>query len=223
MLRRLSLTQLLKNSGAYVAVSASTVDVGLFVADRLDVVNVPFDWYIDAPLMVWVVVGVPVSLTLAGRVLQQVDPRARRIVGFQEGVPSPLLRKIGFNTGGKSSTILANRVDSIFGDKLPEVEEYRPAVWHVPVEDIPVIVRESELRAFLEVCYKRVKYQFSRRYWTKRRRPPVIRAKYEAYMRLLVESGLVEGRYDSGGASGYLATIPRSAITFLKYESAYRV
>jgi hypothetical protein len=221
-MRKLDLTQLIKNTGAFTLISASAVNAGLLFADRAGLLNVRSEWYLNAPLGVWALVGIPVTINLASRIVHQVNPQPRRITGFSEGA-SPVIRKIPFNTQGKSSTLLAYAVPSIFGESIPEQHEYRPAIWHVPVEGNDVTVRESELRSFLEVCHRRQKYQFSRKYWTRRRRPPLYRPKYEAYMRLLTEVGLIEGRHGHGGASGYLITTPRYAITYLKHESKHRI
>lgn len=222
-MKKLSLTQLFKNTVAFTAVSASAVDTSLLFANRVGWLDVPEEWYINAPLAIWAIVGIPVTIKLASRVITQVNPNPRRIISFLEGSPSPVVRKIPFNAKGKSSHLLAYAAPSIFGETVPETrEEYKPALWHVPIDGNDVIVRESELRAFLEVCYKRGRYQFSRRYWTRRRRQPLYRPRYEAYMRLLVESGLIEGRHGHGGASGHLVTTPRFAITYLKHESAFR-
>lgn len=225
-MRRLTLIQFLKTSAAYVGVSAITVDTGLFLADRLDLLKVPGSWYINAPLGAVVLVGIPASITLAGRLIRHIDPSPGKIVGYEEGGASPLLRGIPFTANARPARLLASSVLHIFGDSLPvEQDEHRPAVWRVPVppENNEIMVRESELRAFLDVAHNREKYQFSRRYWTRQRRPPMWRMKYEAYMRLLAESGLIEGRHGSGGASGWLVTHPRHAITYLKFESGYAV
>ena len=226
-MRRLTLTQFLKTGAAYVGVSALTVDTGLLLADRLDLLKVPGAWYINAPLGAVVLVGIPASITLAARLIRQVDPNPGRISGFAEGSPSPLLRAIPFMANSQADTLFASSVPHIFGEEIQTTHggEHRPAVWRVPVppEGSEVMVRESELRAFLDVAHHRAKYQFSRRYWTRQRRPPLWRVKYEAYMRLLTESGLVEGRSDNGGASGWLVTHPRHAITYLKFESGYAI
>jgi hypothetical protein len=225
-MRRLSLTELLKTSAAFTVVSASVVDAGLLLADNTGLVDVPTSWYYNAPLGAWVVVGVPTTITLAERLLRHVDPNPGQIRGYQENTPSPLLSLIGLKFGGKSAGLIAHTVPFLFEQQVkdaPGNTVYRPAAWRVPVNHNPVVVRESELRAFLDVAIKRDKYQFSRPYWTKRRRPPLDRGKYEAFMRLLTESGLVEGRHPTGGASGRLITHPRHAITYLKYESVYAV
>lgn len=157
------------------------------------------------------------------------NDRPGRIWGFQEAALSPLINKIAFWTNGKQGTMYAHTTPLIFGASLPTETEterlgdYKPAVWRVPLGDTVVSVRESELRAFLETAWKRDKHQFSRRYWTRSRRPPLWRGKYDAYMRLLKEAGLVEGRHDHGGASGRLVIFPREAIFYLKNLSSFKV
>ena len=222
-MRRLSLTQLLKNTTAFAAVSASAVDAGLLLAHRTGMLDVPGDWYVNGPLAVWFLAGIPASISLAERVLQQINPRPGRIISFSDHAPSPVVRGISLHANGQRSTLLAHLAPTIFGEKLPEETVYRPAIWYVPVDDNQVVVRESELRAFLEAAHRRDAYQFSRNYWTQKRRPPLFRHKYEAFMRLLTESGLIEGRHIQGGASGRLVTHPRYAVTYLKFESTYRI
>lgn len=227
-MRRLSLSELLKTSAAFTGVSATVVDAGLLLADRTGMVVVPGSWYINAPLAVWVAVGIPTTISLAGRLLRHVDPDPGQIKGYQENAPSPLLKWIGLFANGREAGLVAHTVPFIFGQgnfgrETESREVYRPAAWKVPVNNNPVTVRESELRAFLEAAYRRDKYQFSRPYWTEKRRPPLDRGKYEAFMQLLTKSGLVEGRHSVGGASGRLVTHPRHAITYLKFESPYAV
>ena len=222
-MRRLNLTQLLKNATAFTFITTITVDASLLLADRVGVLDVPGSWYVNAPLAVWMVTGIPTTIALAERLVHQVNPKPGRIIGFEEGAASPVMRAIGLNANGKRSTLLASVAPSIFGSTLPqEGAVYRPSVWYVPVGENRVIVRESELRAFLDVAARRDRYQFSRRYWLEKRRPPLYRDKYDGFMRLLVESGLVEGRRAQGRASGRLVTKPRHAVTYLKYESPYR-
>lgn len=224
-MRRLGLVELLKTTGAFLVVSAGAVDSGLLLLDRSGGLDVPKSWYVNGPLGAWSVVGISASLALAGRLLRQVDNQAGRITGRLEGQPGPLIRSIPLGANGRQSTILASTTRSIFGEQTPASETYKPAVWRVPIPPTgnQVMVRESEIRAFLEVAYHRRKYQFSRPYWCRRRRPPLWRDRYEAYMRLLVESGLVEGRHTQGGASGRLVIFPREAVWYLKYESPFRV
>lgn len=230
-MRRLSITELLKTTAAFAVVSSVTIDAGLLLWDRSSrEVDIPGEWYINGPLLALVAVGTPATINLAGRMMGLIgNDRPGRIWGFQEATLSPLINKIAFWTNGKQGAMYAHTTPLIFGASLPTEAEterlgdYRPAVWRVPLGSETVVsVRESELRAFLDVAWKRDKYQFSRRYWTRSRRPPIWRGKYDAYMRLLQEAGLVEGRHSQGGASGRLVTFPREAITYLKYESQFR-
>lgn len=222
-MRRIELKQAVKNWAAFVGVSSITIDAGLLLADRTGMLDVPGGWYINGPLSATVLIGIPATFALASRILTQADPKPGRVVAFEEGGPSPLARWIPFTTNATPGRLMAHSIKSALGEALPEeAPAYRPALWVVPIEGLDIKVRESELRAFLDVAWRRDKHQFSRRYWTRRRRPALYRPKYEAFMRLLVESGLVEGRHEQGGASGRLLAFPREAITFLKYESAYR-
>lgn len=222
-MRRLQLKQVIKNWAAYITVSSVTIDAAFLLADQTGMADVPGSWYVNAPLAAAVLVGTPATFTLASRIIRQIDPNPGRITAFEEGGPSPLSRWIPFTANGRTGRTLAHGVKSAFGETLPEERpSYRPALWIVPIEGLDIKVRESELRAFLDVAWRRDKHQFSRRYWTRRRRPALYRPKYEAFMRLLCDSGLVEGRHEQGGASGRLLAFPREAVTFLKYESAYR-
>jgi len=224
--QKLELGQLIKNAVAYAGISAITAETTLLLIDNVSNLDFSAGWYYNIPLAVWSAAGIPVSIALAGRLKHQVDVTAGQIWGFQEG-DGPGRRAIPITAGGQPrGTILASTMASIFGEKMPaeeETPEYRPAVWKVPAGESVVSVRESELRAFLDTAWKRNKHQFSRRYWTEKRRPPLWRGKYDAYMRLLVETGIVEGRHASGGASGRLVLFPREAIWYLKYESQFRV
>ncbi len=225
-MRKLSLTQLLSTTVAFTVVSAGTADAALLLADRSGTLDVAAEWYINAPLGVWALTGIPVTIALAERLLHQISPPSRRITAFAEDESSPFIRAIGLTVNGRRSTLLASVSPFFVSDRQPQPQSpaiHRPVAWRVPVNNNDVIVRESELRAFLDVVFKRSKHQFSRSYWLKTRRPPLYRAKYEAFMRLLVESGLVEGRHSHGRASGRLVTHPRHAITYLKHESAFRL
>jgi hypothetical protein len=223
-MRKTNLTQLAKAAGAYVVVSGLTVDTALALADSARLYDVPGAWYLHGPMLAYVAAGVPLSISLAERALKTIDDRPGAIVADVEG-NGPARRGIPFTARGKPGTLFASTVASIFDHQ--EVEdskgrERRPAVWHVPVgDDNWVTVRESELRAFLDTAYKRKKHQFSRNYWTKSRRPALWEVRYSAFMRLLTEAGLVEGR--AFGASGRLVMFPREAIMYLKYESQFAV
>lgn len=221
--KKLSLTELLKNSVAFTLISASAMDAGLLFADRTDLLTVPHSWYFNAPLGVWAIVGIPVSISLAERIVNQVSPRPGRIATISDTSALPF-RAIRFTANGRTGQLLTHIAPHIFGEALPIPQEvHRPVTWRVPIDGNDIIVRESELRAFLDGCSRRVKHQFSRPYWTERRRPPLYRPRYEAFMRLLSESGLVEGRHAQGGASGRLVTKPQHAITYLTKESPFAV
>ena len=222
-MRKLSLAELLKNGFAFIAVSATAIDAGLLLTHRMGVLAVKPDWYINAPLAIWTVIGIPITISLADRLLHQINIKPGPIIGFTEGGSAPVVRKIKWNINGRENTLLAQVMPFIFENPLPPEKPVvnQPVAWIVPVYDNQVIIREKELLAFLEVASKRTKHQFSRRYWTEIRRPPLYRPKYEAFMRLLTEAGLIDGRHTHGRASGRLITHPRHAITYLKYESRF--
>lgn len=219
-MRKLKLDELIKTAAAFTAVSALTVDGGLLFAEAA-IMDIPGEWYYIAPLGVWVLVGIPTTIALTERLLGQLDIKPGRIVGFADDGRAPFWRGIKFNAGGKSSTILASSAPHIFGETLPTGGGERRAVWRVPVNGADITVREAELLSFLEICYKRHKHQFSRNYWLRTRRPPLWEGKYCAYMDLLTQAGIVEGR--QFGASGRLVCFPREAISFLKYESTFAI
>lgn len=229
-MKRMQLQELIKNSAAFAGVSAVAVDCALLFADRAGLLSVPGEWYVNGPLAAWSLIGIPVSIGLAGRILEQAKARPdSHISAALEGAPAPNLSKIPMMANGRAGHLFASSARSIFGrDDLKGPggsepgETYHPAVWRVTIDGVPFVIRESELRAFLDAAAKRHKYQFSRRYWTEQRRPPLFRGKYDALMMLLTRAGLVEGRHEQGRASGYLVTHPRHAVTFLKYESPFR-
>lgn len=220
-MKRLSVIQLGKDIFAFAAVSGLGVDLSLLLAGRLGW-DVPGAWFINGPLLIWSAAAVPASIMLLERVWSHVRPGpAVGISGRLEGA-SAVVRSIPFNTNAQAGRLLASTMPAMgSGADLEPGEVYRPAAWRVTKDGLTVTVRESELRAFLEAAAKRTSHQFSRPYWTRRRRPPLWRGQYEAYMLLLSSAGLVEGRQD--GASGRLVTLPRHAITYLKHESQYRV
>jgi len=88
--RRIELKQALKNWGAYITVSSVTADMALLLADRTGMLDVPGGWYLNVPLGAAVLVGIPATRALANRILTQADPKPGRVVGFEEGGPSPL-------------------------------------------------------------------------------------------------------------------------------------
>jgi hypothetical protein len=222
-MRKLSLAELLKNGLAFTVISSLAIDAGLLLTQRIGMLNFSSDWYFNAPLVVWVVIGIPVTIGLAERLLYQINVKPGPIVSIAAGGPAPTARKIKWNINGREKTLLAQVMPFIFENPLSSQKpiETRTVAWIVPIYGNRVIIREKELRAFLEISANRSKYQFSRRYWTETRRPPLDRPKYEAFMRLLTEAGLIEGRHAHGRASGRLITHPRHAITFLKHESRF--
>jgi hypothetical protein len=230
IMQRLQLGQLTRSLIAYAAVSAVTVDTWLLLADRWQVIKVPARWYFDGPLLSLAIVGLPATISLGERVLHQIYKKPGQIVTVDASTntPNTIARAIPFTINGRRSTLLANLTPSIFGEtELPPGKVERLVYWRVPVQTAHgenlFTVHEAELRDFLEVAHRRQRHQFSRRYWCKRRRPPLLRPKYEAFMRLLTETGLVEGRHEHGRASGRLVTFPREALMFLKYQSRYAV
>lgn len=67
------------------------------------------------------------------------------------------------------------------------------------------VVREGVANEFIRYCQirkERGKAAFSRRYWTKTRRPPLTREEYDCLMSNLVDFGFIEGRRQ--GSSGRL-------------------
>jgi hypothetical protein len=223
-MKRMQLKELLKNLAAFAGVSAVAVDTALLLADRTEFFRVPVSYYINGPLAAWSLLGLPVSIHLAGRIIEQARAKPEaRIAGALEAGPSPNLRKIPLAANGRDGFLFSSTVKSLFSeDEEQPGATYHPAVWRVEVDSTPFTIREVELKAFLDVAFKRPKHQFSRRYWTERRRPPLYRPKYDAMMILLTRAGLVEGRHEEGRASGRLVTHPRHAITYLKYESPFR-
>ncbi|MEM7343593.1 MAG: hypothetical protein AAF485_05075 [Chloroflexota bacterium] len=224
-MKKLSLNELLKNSAAFTLVSGTTIDAGLLFVDLAGPVDIHNSWYLSAPVGIWALAGVPISINLVGRMFNQVNSQPQRITAFTEGSPSPLSRAIPIKAAAGSATLFTNTVQSIFSESVSdEPPVYRPTVWHVPIDDDDedtVIVREAELHTFLDACWTRQngrKSTFSRNYWVHTRRPPLPRRKYEAYLKLLSETGLIEGR--QGGASGRMVTKAQHALTYLKYESA---
>lgn len=216
---KLRLTELLKTSLAFTAVSATGVDSALMFADRAGLLRFDSHWYLTAPMGVITVVSLPTAFRLLDRLSRMIDNGASgRIVGTIEGM-SPHARRIPIN-GGVKGHIMALTAPARLQVPEERIREL-PAKWIVPVDEVTITVREGELRTFLEAAYKRTKFQFSRRYWTQTRRPAIWRPKYEAFMRLLNETGVIDDREER--RSGRISLFPREAIMYLKYESQYRV
>lgn len=228
-MRRLQLTQLAKSAAAFGLASAATVDAWLGLAHVAGYYEVPARWYLTAPLAAWALAGTPLTFHLAERLLETAYNKPGPITAFETSLPGQLdggRRAIPYLKNGRQGTLLAHAVKSILGGEEPPPAPPRRtmAAWRVPVGDgSAVTIGERELLAFLELAARRRKYQFSRRYWTERRKPPMPRPRYEALMQLLTSAGLVEAR--TAGASGWLVgnLKPHNAVSYLKYESAYRV
>ncbi len=219
---KLDLTEMVKEAAILTVTGAMGVDGLLASAEVFGLLDIPARWYLGAPLLGVSAIFLGTALRAGDRIWDKIEPR--RIVGFSEPGPRPQLRSIPFaHFGGRTGQIMANTVRTIWDDgpaMLPaQVETHHSMVWKVPAGENWYTIRESELLAFLEVAVSRDKYQFSRRYWTERRRPPMYRPRYEAIMKLLGSANLIDGR--GGRASGVLKTTPRHALTYLKYESQY--
>jgi len=220
-MRKLSLGETVKTYAAFAGVATVTLDAGLFLAARAGL-DIPGSAFVDLPLSVITLAGLPASIHLFTRFMHQVGKDKTSIVGYEDNGGAPILNRIKLTANGRSAgTLLAHSVPSIFGKPEPAQPERKPAAWWIQIGDMPVTIREGELVAFLEQSAKRGKHQFSQTYWTQTRRPAMPRQRYDAIMLLLVSAGLVEGR--AAGASGRLVTKPRHAITFLKHESRYAV
>lgn len=222
-MRRLKVSETVKVYATLVGVGTLTIDAALLLASRAGY-HVPGSAYIDVPLAAIALAGVPASISLFERFLAQVGQQRASVQGFEDSTGAPVLRQIKLALSGKpAGTMLAHSVPFLFGGgEQPEQPVTRkPAAWWITLDGVPVTIREAELRAFLDVAYKRNKYQFSQNYWTRDRRPPMDRRRYDALMYLLTSAGLVDGRL--AGASGRLLAPPRHAITYLKFESRYRV
>jgi hypothetical protein len=76
IMKHLKLTELLKS------------DAGLLFLDRVGALDIPGNWYINAPLGVWALVGLPVTISLAERLVTLANHKPGRIVGFSELDPA---------------------------------------------------------------------------------------------------------------------------------------
>ena len=227
-MKRLQLSQLIKSVAAFAGVSAATMDAWLFVLDAGGYVHVPPEWFISAPVFAWGVVGIPASIALGERLITTARAaqkpgkiHAIEVLAAEDSAGG--VRAIPFTQNGYQKTLFASAMRWAIGDAPPQSAPPRRIVtaWRVPVADDYVTISERELSRFLELASRRTKYQFSRRYWTERRRPPMPRPRYEAIMSLLTSAGLIEAR--CAGASGWLigGIKPHNAVTYLKYESLY--
>lgn len=215
--KRLSIGQLVKEVGAFAGAATVCVDGAMLFGRLTGLAVVEPVWYVAAPVGIVSAFSGTLAIHLAVRSVRRADVLPGQISGRLQRF-GPGVRGVDLGGGGRVFGLLARNA---VGPDGGESERYFPAVWRVPMDDQLVRVRESELRAFLEVCYKRRKFQFSRNYWTKQRRPPMNELRYNAIMRLLVEAGIVENRVR--GASGRLVLFPQEAVMFLKYESGFKV
>jgi len=225
MMRKFQATQLLKVAGSYGIAATITADTWLLFLNNSGLVVVESNWYYNVPLVAIGLAGIPVTISLAQRLIETAykQPGSIKPIVTNEAGYS---RKIPFTVNGKSGTLLASVAASIWGEPDPgsELGVMRRVSWQVPLESGDTItVGEGELQKFLELAGRRKKYPFSRRYWVERRRPSMPRIRYEALMNLLTSAGLVEAR--TSRASGYLVgnLKPHNAVSFLKHESIYRI
>ena len=227
-MRKIQLTQVTKAAVQFGVVTGLTIDTWLLLGNTTGLTNTPASWYFLGPLAAWGIVGIPASLASTEKLFDTLHKRPDKITAFAAD-GTGLLRDIPFNKNGRPGTLFASAVGWAIGDThtnqdaVDPVNDNRLVYWRVPAEGEDVVITEAELTRFLQLAQRRKSHQFSRTYWTRKRRPPMPRAVYEATMRLLSESGLIAGRQP--GASGYLPpnVKPHNAVTHLKYESQYRL
>jgi len=216
-MRKLQTTQLLKAAGSYGIAVTITADTWLLFLDNSGLLAVESNWYYNVPLAAIGLAGIPVTISLAQRLLDtaykrpgQITPLVTESNGYTRSIP--------FNRNGKPGTLLTHVSAAIWGepDPGPELGVSRQVSWQVPLESGDTVrVGERELQRFIELCDRRKKYKFSMRYWTEKRKPPMPRKKYDGFMHLLTSAGLIEAR--QSGASGYLVggLKPRHAMQYL--------
>jgi hypothetical protein len=227
-MRKIQLTQVTKAAVQFGVVTGLTIDTWLLLGNTTGLTNTPASWYFLGPLAAWGIVGIPASLASTEKLFDTLHKRPGRITAFAAD-GTGLLRDIPFNKNGKPGTLFANAVTWAIGDThtnqdaVDPVNDNRVVCWRVPAEGEDVVITEAALTRFLQLAQRRKKYQFLRNYWTKTRRPPMPRQYYEAVIQLLTSAGLIAGRQH--GASGYLPpnVKPHNAVTFLKFESQYRL
>jgi len=218
-MRKLSTIQLLKASLSYGIAASFTIDSWLLLLDRTGLLEVQPGSYLNAPLAVMAIGGIPVTISLFQRLLdtsyRQPDNHIKPVVTSSNGID----RHIPFTSGSTTGTILASVQRSIFGNP-PEVLNQKHRIdWSVPVGEQSVMVTESELKTFLEIAHRRDKYQFSSVYFCRKRRPRLSEARYNAYMKLLESAGLIQDR--TSGSSGTMVTFPNEAMMVLKHNSGF--
>jgi hypothetical protein len=203
-------------------VSASAIDAGILMFDITDVLPADGSWYLVGPLAIWTAAGTAASFALFNRLMHQIEAPQTKISAqlIDEGGSG---RRIPWYKNGQTTTLLTSVAPWRIAQPEAEARSVRRVQWEVPVEtmngQVEVLVSEPELKAFLEVAYNRSTYPLSRRYWTKKRKPPLWRPRYEAYIKLLDSAELIEGRYDR--ASGRLRLHPRQAVLLLRNASGY--
>ena len=84
-MRKLQLSQMAKNAAAFGLVSATTIDAWLLLADNAGVLNVPPNWYLNAPVLVWGVMGLPLSINLAERLISGANGKPGFIQNISPG------------------------------------------------------------------------------------------------------------------------------------------
>lgn len=221
-MRKFQLKDFMKSASAFWLVSASGIDSAILSLDRLGWLRAESGWYVTGPLAAWALVSLPLSIALFERMRDSAYKHPADIKPIvTDG--SATARAIPWHKPSGTSTIFANVAKSIFGADPEPPTAPKITGWQVPIDDTCITVGEKELTKFLELCDRRPRYKFSRRYWTERRRPPMPLTKYNAVMELLTTSGLVEAR--QAGASGWLVggLRPHNAITYLKHESQWRI
>jgi hypothetical protein len=222
---KFSFGQYAKTAGAFVVTTTVGAEFLLGVADGQEWLD-PGSWYTHAPMLIIGAACLPASIALFERMLQLANPKPGRIRAHVTDANGGIARKIPYNKHGRPGVLLANTVPFKLGEpKQRERRDLGPMFWSVPVAtdqgENTFTVHEKELREFLEAASRRKQHQFSRRYWTERRRPPLLRPKYEAMMRLLQECGLVEGRHADGRSSGRLVLFPRECMMIVKNSSPW--
>jgi hypothetical protein len=138
-------------------------------------------------------------------------------------------RVIPWHRNGETTNVMALTAPSALrhletqpAQQLPErsADLYTVPTLNADGTVVRVEMSAREVLAFLDEAWRRNSYQFSRRYWTQERRPPLGRQEYQAYVRLLDSAGLIAGR--GSGASGWLAYTPRQALLQLRNTSQFR-
>lgn len=210
--------KLLQATGTYIVTShlATWSVVGLLQVSGYDV---GWKGYLTATLVAFAVFGVRASAivlneaaALAGR------SKPARIHAHIPQAHSGGGRSIPYTRGGRTEKIFLRAVPWLGGriEDAQPVQSVQPggATWTVQIRDQHIAITEPELHAFLHGAFGRRSHQFSRTYWTRKRRPPIARSRYEAMMLLLDHAGAITGR--TQGSSGWLLGAPSMVIARLK-------